>query len=77
MYFLPEGLLLKRHADVEAAAGLTAAQLASLDASGVLRNLLAATLGNVVGGAVLVGLVYWFVYLRGAERAGHGPHGPL
>jgi formate/nitrite transporter FocA (FNT family) len=22
------------------------------------------TVGNVIGGAVLVGLVYWFVYLR-------------
>jgi formate/nitrite transporter FocA (FNT family) len=29
-----------------------------------LGNLLPVTLGNVVGGAVLVGAVYWFVYLR-------------
>jgi formate transporter len=28
------------------------------------RNLLPVTLGNVIGGAVLVGGVYWFVYLR-------------
>jgi formate/nitrite transporter FocA (FNT family) len=28
------------------------------------RNLLPVTIGNVIGGAVLVGLVYWFVYLR-------------
>ena len=28
------------------------------------HNLLPVTLGNIVGGAVLVGLVYWFVYLR-------------
>ena len=27
-------------------------------------NLLPVTLGNIIGGAVLVGLVYWFVYLR-------------
>ena len=25
---------------------------------------------NIVGGAVLVGLVYWFVYLRPADHAG-------
>ena len=31
------------------------------------RNLLPVTLGNVVGGAVLVGGVYWFVYLRGRK----------
>ena len=34
---------------------------------GVLRNLLTSTLGNMVCGAMLVGLVYWFGYLRGAE----------
>jgi formate/nitrite transporter FocA (FNT family) len=28
------------------------------------HNLLPVTIGNVIGGAVLVGLVYWFVYLR-------------
>jgi formate/nitrite transporter FocA (FNT family) len=29
-----------------------------------IHNLLAATLGNIVGGGLLVGLVYWFIYLR-------------
>jgi formate/nitrite transporter len=28
------------------------------------HNLVPVTIGNIVGGAVLVGLVYWFVYLR-------------
>jgi len=28
------------------------------------RNLLPVTLGNMVGGIFLVGLVYWFIYLR-------------
>ena len=28
------------------------------------HNLAPSTLGNIVGGAALVGLVYWFVYLR-------------
>lgn len=27
-------------------------------------NLIAATLGNIVGGAVFVGCVYWYIYLR-------------
>lgn len=31
----------------------------------LVDNLVPVTLGNVVGGALLVGLVYWFVYLRG------------
>lgn len=30
----------------------------------LLGNLLPVTIGNIIGGAVMVGLVYWFVYLR-------------
>ncbi|MBL8046517.1 MAG: formate/nitrite transporter family protein, partial [Anaerolineales bacterium] len=30
----------------------------------LLNNLLPVTLGNIIGGVVLVGAVYWFVYLR-------------
>jgi len=29
-----------------------------------LENLLPVTIGNIIGGAVMVGLIYWFVYLR-------------
>jgi formate/nitrite transporter len=35
----------------------------------VTANLAPVTIGNVIGGAVLVGAVYWFVYLRGCGRA--------
>ena len=28
------------------------------------RNLLPVTIGNIIGGSILVGAVYWFVYLR-------------
>ena len=31
-------------------------------------NLLPVTIGNIIGGAVMVGLVYWFIYLRRATR---------
>ena len=31
-------------------------------------NLVPVTMGNLIGGAVMVGAVYWFVYLRGAVR---------
>lgn len=64
MYFIPLGLLLKQQPGVVEAAALPIAQLAELDAAGLATNLTAATLGNIVGGAGLVGLVYWFVYLR-------------
>jgi formate transporter len=31
----------------------------------LVGNLVPVTLGNIIGGAVMVGLIYWFVYLRG------------
>jgi formate/nitrite transporter len=52
MYFIPFGLLLRGSAE------------AGPDLLGLITNLVPVTLGNIVGGAVLVGAVYWFVYLR-------------
>ena len=33
----------------------------------LLSNLLPVTIGNIIGGALMVGVVYWFIYLRGAK----------
>lgn len=52
MYFLPIGVAL--------AVG-TSAPLSAVDA---ISNLALVTIGNIIGGTVLVALVYWTVYLR-------------
>ncbi|GAB4161324.1 MAG: formate transporter FocA [Candidatus Promineifilaceae bacterium] len=63
MYFIPYGLLVKQF-DAAFAAGT------GLDLSGLtwgaffLRNLLPVTLGNIIGGGVLVAAVYWLVFLK-------------
>jgi formate transporter len=72
MYFVPLGLLLSDKVDLVKAAALPAGQLADLNVGGAINNIVAATLGNIVGGAVLVGIVYWFVYLAPA-RSHPGP----
>ena len=65
MYFIPLGLLLKDEAQVVETSGLTDAALDNLTALDFLAsNLLPVTAGNVIGGAVMVGVVYWLVYLR-------------
>ena len=64
MYFIPLGMAIKHEPKLATASGITKEQYASLDLAGLLTNLTAATLGNIVGGAFLVGIVYWFVYLR-------------
>ena len=38
----------------------------------VFANLLPVTLGNIVGGSIMVGVVYWFVYLRPRAHADAG-----
>jgi formate/nitrite transporter len=67
MYFIPEGLLIRAGAGPAfwADLGKTAADFPDLTwGRFLLHNLLPVTIGNIIGGAVLVGAVYWFVYLR-------------
>ncbi|MDP1579698.1 MAG: formate/nitrite family transporter [Candidatus Didemnitutus sp.] len=65
MYFIPIGLLLAGDAEALALAGRSAADLGHLTwLSFAWKNLLPVTLGNIVGGGVMVGAFYWFIYLR-------------
>ncbi len=74
MYFVPMGLLLRHDAAVVAASQRSAADFVPLTWGSFLwDNLLPVTLGNVVGGALMVGLVYWFVYLRRRDQKIQGP----
>jgi formate transporter len=64
MFFIPMGLFVKaNHAFV--ATHHAPANLGNLTWTRFLwANLLPVTIGNVIGGALMVGAVYWFVYLR-------------
>jgi formate transporter len=63
MYFIPAALLIKDFQPaITASAGLDLGQLTW--GTFFFNNLLPVTIGNLIGGAVLVGLVYWSVYLR-------------
>ena len=76
MYFVPAGLLIKTFAPPEfwLAIGQTSAQYEALTwGAFVYRNLAPVTIGNVIGGAVMVGAVYWFVYLRPRRGEGVAP----
>lgn len=69
MYLLPAALLAAGDPSVVAAAGLPEARLASLGGAAIVRNLVPVTLGNIVGGTVMVALVYYLVYIRGQRRS--------
>jgi formate/nitrite transporter len=67
MYALPVALFVKAGAPDPfwSSIGQTPDAYPGLTWGGFLvSNLLPVTLGNVLGGSVLVGAVYWFVYLR-------------
>lgn len=55
-FFLPYGLMLD--------------SAHTLPMAGVVRNLVAVTAGNLLGGTLLVAGVYWIAYLRGDHRKG-------
>ncbi len=57
MYFIPAGIFVASTYDL-AAAGLNWGTF-------VLNNLISVTLGNIAGGALLVGCGYWYIYLKG------------
>jgi len=65
MYFIPIALLIK---DFDAAfvAGMNLENLTW--SAFLLKNLLPVTLGNIIGGGLMVGVVYWFIYLREETR---------
>lgn len=66
MFFLPMGLAAKAAGFGAAVAGADA-----LTVGGMLYNLLAATLGNIVGGVLIVVVGYWIAYGREAHKLEH------
>ena len=60
MYYIPAGIFAKANPMWAAASGLTAEQLASLNwGTFLLNNLVPVTIGNIIGGSVMVGVLYW------------------
>jgi formate transporter len=72
MYLVPIGLLLKTFgpAGFIANGTLGAINLDALTWPNFLLSLVPVTLGNIIGGGVLVGVVYWFIYLRPGRHQG-------
>jgi formate/nitrite transporter len=70
MYFIPVGILIRAAAPDSFWTSIGGARdgYLGLDAAGLIGNLVPVTLGNIVGGTVLVAAVYWLVYLRDHSR---------
>lgn len=69
MYYVPAGLLAKMNPTALAAAtdaGIAVDQLTW--GNFFINNLIPVTIGNIIGGAVLVGVMYWAIYLADAKK---------
>lgn len=66
LYFLPLALEIKAWAGAEfwMAIGQSPETYAALTPANALRNIAVSTVGNLMGGSLMVGAIYWFVYLR-------------
>jgi len=76
MYFIPLALFVKGDAKFLETIGKTAADFSHLTWGNFFAaNLLPVTIGNIIGGAIMVGMIYWFVYLRKeTSPAAHAAH---
>ena len=74
MYFIPVALFIKQFGSPAffETIGKTASDFTHLTwGNFFLVNLLPVTIGNIIGGVVMVGVMYWFIYLSkfGKEAA--------
>jgi formate/nitrite transporter len=72
VYFLPYGLAVKNWTDPVfwTAIGQSATDYSALTGGAILHNLVVTTIGYLIGGSLMVGAVYWFVYLRKRQVMG-------
>lgn len=70
MFMIPLGIMIKEFAPAEYWAQINMApeQFSHLTIGNFITdNLIPVTIGNIIGGALLVGLVYWFMHLRSGK----------
>jgi formate transporter len=65
MYFIPMGIMMTGQPAVMGAAGVTAGSVSNLTWAGFVGNLIPVTIGNIIGGGILIAAVYWLAYMRG------------
>ncbi len=72
MYFLANGLLIKRIPEIVAESEIASQAILNLSwQSSIFNNLIPVTLGNIVGAIVFVVLIFWAAYIR-VDQKGTG-----
>ena len=71
MFYIPAGLFASKNIAYLAAytSSPGAAHISTLSWGTMFtKNLIPSTIGNIIGGMVLVGMAYWFIYLRDTDK---------
>ena len=72
MFLIPFAIVIRDFASPAfwQAAGASASEFQALSVNNfIFDNLIPVTLGNIIGGGLLVGLTYWVIYLRSDDAA--------
>ncbi|KMT23103.1 formate/nitrite transporter family protein [Clostridium cylindrosporum] len=64
MYYFSIAILAKIDSRIIVASHLSADKLESVSVFNAIGNIIPVTIGNIIGGMLLVGLAYWFVYVK-------------
>jgi formate transporter len=66
MYFIPVAIFVKNWAPPSFFVMINKMPFdyTNISWGGFFNNLIPVTIGNIIGGTIMVGLVYWFIYLR-------------
>jgi len=68
MYFIPAGIMTAGYLNTEQLVNYTAAKTVNLNWVGMwTNNLIIVTIGNIVGGLIFVGLIYWVAFKKEIE----------
>ena len=71
MFMIPMGIVIRNFASPEfwTAVGSSPESFSHLTITNfIIDNLIPVTIGNIIGGGLLVGLTYWVIYLRGNDH---------
>lgn len=72
MYYIPAGIMAASNPDYVAKAqelyGITAEQCENLTVAASLANFIPVTIGNIIGGAIFIGAMYFFIFIYKKEK---------
>lgn len=71
MFMIPTGIMIQYFAPIEfwSSIGKSPSDFADINSMNfIFNNLIPVTIGNIIGGGVIVGLMHWMIYLRPAQK---------